>query len=53
MVETKKVLKGIVSIAIPLSAPETKNTFLPLLHDYFHFFLYLMEDKKLTTISQQ
>jgi len=27
----------VVPIAIPLHAPETKSTFLPLLHDYFHY----------------
>jgi len=56
MVGTKKVLKGVVPIAIPLNAPETKSTFLPLLHDYFHFSVYLMDflkDKKLATIYQQ
>jgi len=36
-VVTKKVLKGIIPIVIPLNAPETKSTFLPLLHEYFHF----------------
>jgi len=32
----KKVLKCNVPVFIPLHAPETKSTFLPLLHDYLH-----------------
>jgi len=36
-VDKKAVVTKSVPIAIPLHAPETKSTFLPLLHDYFHY----------------
>jgi len=44
----KKGLKCTVPIAIPLHTPETKRTFLPLLHDYFH---YLLREDKLVAVK--